>query len=89
MMKLKNNIDQNLGEFVEMLLKTRGKEEMLDLLRGILTPKELVELPNRLQIIKMLKRGVSHHDIAGKLHVGVATVTRGSREIQKGNFKNV
>ena len=62
---------------------------MYDLLLGILTPKEIIEFSNRLKIVKMLKRGVSHHDIAGKLHVGVATVARGSREIQKGRFKNV
>ena len=60
-----------------------------DFLKGILTPKELLELPNRLKIIKMLKKGISHHDVAGKLRVGVATVTRGSKEIQNGRFKNV
>jgi len=74
---------------MEVLLKIEDKNEMRDFLRGILTPKELLEIPNRLQIVKMLKKGISHHDIAGKLHVGVATVTRGSREIQKGRFKNV
>lgn len=82
-------MNKHIEELVDLLLKVHGKEEMYDLLRGILTPKELIELPNRLQIIKMLKRGVSHHDIAGKLHVGVATVTRGAREIQKGRFQNV
>jgi TrpR family transcriptional regulator, trp operon repressor len=81
--------NRELGELIEILLNIKNKDEMIDFLRGILTPKELLELPNRLQIVKMLKRGVSHHDIAGKLHVGVATVTRGSREIQKGRFQNV
>jgi len=76
-------------ELVNLFLKAKSKEEMRDLLRGILTPKELAEFSNRLQIIKMLKRGISHHDVAGKLGVGVATVTRGSHEIQKGRFKNV
>lgn len=82
-------MNKNLDEFINMLLETRGREEVRDFLYGILTPKELLEIPNRLQIVKMLKRGVSHHDIAGKLHVGVATVARGSREIQKGRFSNV
>ncbi len=74
---------------VEILLKINNGDEMLDFLQGILTPKELIEIPNRLAIVKMLKKGISQHDIAGKLHVGVATVTRGSREMQKGRFKNV
>lgn len=82
-------MNSNLEELVVTILNIREKKEMYDFLQGILTPKELLELPNRLQIVKMLKRGISHHDIAGKLHVGVATVTRGSREIQKGRFKNV
>lgn len=82
-------MNKNLEELITMLLDIRTKEEMSDFLRGILTPKELLELSNRLQIVKMLKMGISHHDIAGKLHVGVATVSRGSREIQQGRFKNV
>ena len=82
-------MNKNLEELIEELLNMGTKEKMYDFLQGILTPKELLEIPNRLQIVKMLKRGISHHDIAGKLHVGVATVARGSREIQKGRFQNV
>jgi TrpR family transcriptional regulator, trp operon repressor len=81
--------NKELDKLIEALLKLNTKEEMEDFLRGILTPKELIELPNRLEIIKLLKQGVSQHDVAGKLGVGVATVTRGSMEIQKGRFKNV
>lgn len=82
-------MNKNLEELIDMLLQARGKEEMRDFLQGILTPKELIEIPNRLQIVKMLKKGISHHEIAGKLGVGVATVARGSRELQKGRFRNV
>ncbi|MEX2012993.1 MAG: Trp family transcriptional regulator [Candidatus Levyibacteriota bacterium] len=80
---------KEFDELAKTLLDIRNKGEMVEFLEGILTPKELIEIPNRLAIVKMLKRGISHHDIAGKLHVGVATVTRGSRELQKGRFKNV
>jgi TrpR family transcriptional regulator, trp operon repressor len=83
------DMNRNLEELIRVILSVKTKEGMYDFLRGILTPKEMLELSNRLQIIKMLKRGISHHDIAGKLHVGVATVTRGSREIMEGRFKNV
>lgn len=81
--------NKELNNLVEILLKIDSKDEMFDFLQGILTPKELMEIPNRLTIVKMLKNGISQHDIAGKLHVGVATVTRGSRELQKGRFKNI
>ena len=86
-MTIKQN--KQLEDFFKALQNIKSKEEMQDFLEGILTPKELLEIPNRLEIIKMLKRGTSHHDIAGKLGVGVATVTRGSKELQKGRFKNV
>ncbi len=74
---------------MDAILQLKNKKEMENFLQGVLTPKELVEIPHRLQIVKLLKRGVAHHEIAEKLHVGVATVTRGSREIQKGRFKYV
>lgn len=78
-----------VGELVEAFLKNRSKEEMIDFLRGILTPKEIDELSMRLQIVKMLKRGVPHQEIARRLEVGVATVTRGSKELKVGRFKNI
>jgi len=76
-------------ELVEAFLKNRSKAEMLDFLFGILTPKELEELTTRLQIVKLLKKGLPHQEIARRLEVGVATVTRGSRELKMGRFKKV
>lgn len=89
--EINKDIEQNkqLGEFIETLLKMNTKDKMIDFLEGILTPKEMLEFPHRLAIVKMLKRGISQHDIAGKLGVGIATVSRGSRELQKGRFQNV
>jgi TrpR family trp operon transcriptional repressor len=83
------NKSKDLEEFINILLSIKSKEGMGDFLKGILTPKELLEIPNRLKIIKMLKKGKSQHEIAQDLKVGVATVTRGSVELQKGSFKNV
>lgn len=80
---------KQLDEFMETLLKINSKDKMIDFLEGVLTPKELLELSHRLEIVRMLKRGISQHDIAGKLGVGVATVTRGSRELQRGKFQYI
>lgn len=74
---------------VEVILSLDSKKDVRDFLDGILTPKEREEIPVRLRIIKMLKKGVPHHEIASKLGVGVATVTRGSKEIAKGNFSRI
>ena len=81
--------NKQLDELMETILKLKNKKELENFLLGILTPKELVEIPHRLQIVKLLKKGIAHHEIAEKLKVGVATVTRGSQEIRKGRFKNV
>ena len=78
-----------LDQLIDLLLSIKNREEMEDFLLGILTPKELEEIPTRLQIVKMLRRGISQHEIAQKLGVGIATVTRGSKEIQLGRFKVV
>lgn len=80
---------KEINQLIEELVGIRDKNKMLDFLQGILTPKELLEIPKRLEIVKLLKKGVQHQSIAQKLHVGVGTVTRGSRELQKGRFRYV
>lgn len=77
---------KNLVDYISSF-STKG--QIADFLSAILTPKELKEIPKRLEIVKLLKSGVAQRQIAQKLDVGIATVTRGSREIQKGNFKNI
>lgn len=62
---------------------------MEDFLAGILTPKEINELSQRLEIVKRLKQGQPQRQIADELKVGIATVTRGSRELQLGRFTHV
>ena len=65
------------------------KKEMKHFLVSILTIDELEILPRRLQIIKLLKKGMSQREIAKKLKVSISSVTNGSIEIQKGHFKNI
>lgn len=81
--------DKNINELVKIILKIKSGEGILDFLKGLLTVKELHELARRLQIVKMLKTGVTQRDIVEKLNVGVATVTRGSKELKNGRFKNL
>lgn len=80
---------KKVGELIEAFLKNKTSSEMSDFLKGILTPRELEELTTRLQIVKMIKKGLPHQEIARRLEVGVATVTRGSRELQLGRFKKI
>ena len=75
------------NELLDVFLQVTDKKEMESLLRGLLTQKELEELPKRLEILKQLKKGTAQHEIAQKVGVGVATVTRGSHELQRGNIQ--
>ena len=67
------------------------KKLLRDFLIDLLTPAEYKELALRWQIVKLLYRGISQRAIAQKLGVGIATVSRGSRELldPKGGFNQV
>ena len=76
-------------ELLEIFLECKSKKELSHFLFGLLTENELTEIPVRIQIIKMLKRGVTQREISQKLGVGVATITRGAKELHKGRFENI
>jgi TrpR family trp operon transcriptional repressor len=78
---------KNLNTLREAFRLTKSNDEMNALLRGLFTQKELEELPKRLTIFAMLKKRIPQHKIAEKVGVGIATVTRGSLELQRGNIQ--
>ncbi len=67
-------------------LQPKTQSEMSDFLEGILTPKEILDLNQRIEVVKLLKSGMPQRQIAEKVGVGIATVSRGSREIARGKF---
>lgn len=77
----------NTDILAESFLQAKTKKEMEVFLSSILTPKERKELPKRLHIFTLLKKGIPQHKIAEKVGVGIATVTRGSMELQRGNIQ--
>ena len=72
-------------ELINLIDSSRNKGEMDGLLTALLTPSEYEELAKRWQIVKKLIEGVTQREIKKELNVSIATVTRGSREIQYGN----
>lgn len=80
---------ENIDRLVEIFLRIKTKKEMINFLYGLLTPKEIDEFSTRLEIVKMLKQGIPQLKIVQKLGVGIATVTRGSRELKLGRFKYI
>ena len=57
--------------------------EVNHVLEALLTPSERNDIALRFEILKRLHRGDSQRDIASSLGVGVATVSRGSQQLQK------
>lgn len=78
-----------MSDFIECLLKAEDPKDLEAFLRAILTPSELEEIPKRLAIIRLLKQGVPQREIGRRLGVGIATVTRGVRELRMGHFKDI
>lgn len=88
-MRYKPEYGGELEEVIREIAKDKNKPFLREFLADLLSPAEYKELAVRWQIVKLLEKKVPHRDIAGKLKVGVSTVTRGSRELmqKKGGFR--
>lgn len=78
-----------LDKLVDFLLTLKTRKDVTGFLKAILTPRELAEISTRLEIVRLLKRNLPQREVARLLKVGVATVTRGARELRLGHFRNV
>ncbi len=65
--------------------KLENETEIFEFLSAILTPKELQNLEERAQIIRGILEKKSQRAIAQKTGASLATISRGSREIQFGS----
>ncbi len=69
-------------ELLEIVQKSAKNKHFLDeFLKDLLTPREYDALVLRWQIVKLLAEGLTQREITEQLHIGIATVTRGSREL--------
>ncbi|MEK9181865.1 MAG: Trp family transcriptional regulator [Patescibacteria group bacterium] len=87
---MKNNSEHYKKELIEVIYKISKEKSLLaDFVKDILTPHEFENLGVRWQIVKRLAKGEFHGSIAESLHLGISTVTRGSREMRKkeGGFR--
>ncbi len=72
----------SIGELVSTLKSLKSETELEKFLRELLTERELTEFANRLQIIRMIEHGIPPREIAKKLNVGIATVSRGAKVVK-------
>ena len=74
--------DDYKRELIDHLLAAADRDSLERVLDELLTPSELSEISKRLQILKLLEEGLPQRQIAERLGVGIATVTRGSRALK-------
>ena len=77
----------NFNDVINIIYATRDRALLEDFLIGVTTDKERAEIAQRVEIIKRLIAGEPQARIASDLGVGVATVTRGSKELSQDRFK--
>jgi len=69
-------------ELINVLYKSSQDKNLLkDFVKDLLTPSEYRDIGIRWQIIKRLVKNGKHREIASDLKIGIATVGRGSREL--------
>jgi len=75
---------ESLQLLADTLWQCKSKKDLEWLLEDLTTPWEIVELADRIEILRMLSSGMTQRDIAQDLGVSVTTVSRWSRVLQYG-----
>lgn len=71
-------------EILSKFLLTVSKDDMSDVIDDILTPQEVVEIAERVELLRRLNQWKTQRDIAADMGISVTTVNRGARILQYG-----
>jgi len=71
-------------QLAELITKLKSPELAKAFLQNILTPSDLDEISVRLQVFKLLHKGLPQREVAKSLGVSIGTVSRGAREMKYG-----
>jgi indole-3-glycerol phosphate synthase len=74
-------------EVIKLIDSIKDEQLLEDFLLGLTTEEERRKFAQRVEIVKRLLNGEAQVGIAHDLGVGVATVTRGSKELSNDRFK--
>lgn len=74
----------HLKQLWTLFASIENEQEAKTLLTDILTPQEIDSIAERWQIIQELDKGRPQRDIAAKLNISIAKITRGSRMLKYG-----
>jgi TrpR family transcriptional regulator, trp operon repressor len=74
-----------LDELALVLSKQSKPEVIEQFLKSLLTPREIADISKRWELVKLLDGGMTQRAIASKLKISLCKITRGSKELKKGN----
>lgn len=75
-------IPEALKLISDTLWRIKNKKDMSWALEDLLTPSEVMEIADRIIILKMLQQWFTQREIAQELWISITTVSRGSRVLQ-------
>jgi TrpR family transcriptional regulator, trp operon repressor len=73
-------------QLAQAFATSQTPSEIEGMLKALLTPKEVQDLGNRLDIVRLLREGKTQREVSTELRVGIATVTRGAKALNAGVF---
>ncbi|HUV72511.1 MAG TPA: YerC/YecD family TrpR-related protein [Clostridia bacterium] len=82
--KLNPSFEKEAQELLfQIVTDVKGKEEVVQLLTGILTESELISVAKRVATAKFLDEGLSYAEIREKLKISSATISQIQNQIQE------
>jgi TrpR family trp operon transcriptional repressor len=69
-------------ELNKLIALLKDAAEVEELFKELLTPAEYEDLARRWHLVRLLITGASQREVSKEVGIGVATVTRGARELR-------
>ncbi len=85
---MKDDQKKTADEICKKLSHMKG-DDILQFLRAFLTPKELMTLCERYELVRLLVQGMPQREISERLGVSISQISRGSAELQFGAGEEV
>ena len=80
-MAVSKQLEKKLKEVADFFGSVK-KKDLEAVLEDLLTPKEISDLAERIEILRLLEEGHPQREIAQKLGISITTVNRGSRVLK-------
>ncbi len=76
---------RDLKELSELLGKIDDPKLIEKFLTRLFTPREVMDVASRWELVKLLDQGLSQRRISAQLGISLCKITRGSRELKQKN----